>query len=44
MENNSQPSKASGQQAAASKQKRSSKAPESEGFDKKLDGPNRPST
>ncbi|SEP11176.1 hypothetical protein [Paenibacillus sp. OV219] len=36
---------ASAQNTAASKSQRSNgKAPESEGYDKKLDGPNRPST
>ncbi|MBW7476835.1 hypothetical protein K0T92_19140 [Paenibacillus oenotherae] len=35
---------ASEHDAAASRKERSDKAPESEGFDKKLDGPNRPST
>ncbi|MFC4809945.1 hypothetical protein [Paenibacillus sp. GCM10023250] len=42
MERNSQPVSASGK-AAASKKKQNAKAPESEGYDKKLDGPNRPS-
>ncbi|WP_165822559.1 hypothetical protein [Paenibacillus montanisoli] len=45
MENKQRGSNAAGvQNAAASKQRGSSKAPESEGYDKKLDGPNRPST
>lgn len=34
---------ASNPEAPASGQQRNGKAPESEGFDKKLDGPNRPS-
>ncbi|NBD23770.1 spore protein [Paenibacillus glycinis] len=41
MENQRQSRNASG--PAASKKKQGSKAPESEGYDKKLDGPNRPS-
>ncbi|WP_263866912.1 hypothetical protein [Paenibacillus rhizovicinus] len=43
MANNSQSRSASEQDAAESKKKQGSKAPESEGYDKKLDGPNRPS-
>ncbi|WP_263864104.1 hypothetical protein [Paenibacillus lycopersici] len=43
MENNPQSRSASEQDASANKKKQSAKAPESEGYDKKLDGPNRPS-
>ncbi|WP_308638326.1 hypothetical protein [Paenibacillus silvisoli] len=44
MENKQQRGKSAGNQnAEASKQRGSGKAPESEGYDKKLDGPNRPS-
>lgn len=43
VENNPQSRSASEQDASANKKKQSAKAPESEGYDKKLDGPNRPS-
>ncbi|MBM7567723.1 hypothetical protein [Paenibacillus sacheonensis] len=43
MGNNPQSRSESVQDAAASKKKQGGKAPESEGYDKKLDGPNRPS-